>query len=145
MADLVIYSDNLSTFCRVYTKDRDIVVNYNFTLKHNLKHVLKNMSTIRQKLFKVYSKISSEFPNNNLQDMVGLTIKYLMNVEFVREYEIQKFYKELFESICHNNPKIYEEFVLDMFEYFASKVKINKVVTRILSDEELKQLNIKEN
>ena len=145
VARLVIYSDDLSTHCRVCTKDRDIVVNYNFTLKHNLKRVRKNMNTTRQKLFKVYSKISSEFPDNNLQEMVGLTIKYLMNVEYVHEYDIQKFYKELFESICHNNPKIYEEFVLDMFEYFASKVKVNRVVAQILSDDELKQLNKKEN
>lgn len=118
-----------------------IPVNYKFTLKHYLKKVYKEMDNIHQKLFMIYSSINDAFPDMRLQDAVGLTIKYLTNVEYVYEKDIQKFYKELFESICHNNPKVYEEFTLDMAEYFMSKVKINRITCQYVDTQETEQLN----
>ena len=127
--------------CYVFTKEMSIPVNYKFTLKHYLKKVYKEMDNIHQKLFKIYSSINDAFPDMRLQDAVGLTIKYLTNVEYVYEKDIQKLYKELFESICHNNPKVYEEFTLDMAEYFMSKVKINRITCQYVDTQETEQLN----
>jgi len=127
VAHLAVYSNILSSLCRVYIDNCENIVNYKITLYYYLLKANKALKSVRQKLFKIYRTIDSEFPDENLNDTVKLTIQYLTNVEFETEEKVQKLFKDLFDSTCHNNPKIREKLILDMFEFYANMVKINKI------------------
>ena len=127
VAKLSVYSSDLSTLCRVCLDNREVIVNYNFTLYYYLLKANKILKSVRQKLFNIYRAIDAAFPGENLEDMVKLTIQYLTNVEFISEEKVRGLFKDLFFSTCQNNPKIREKLILDMFEFYAKMVKINKV------------------
>lgn len=127
VANLAIYNSDLTTLCRVCLDGYEIIVNYNVTLYYYLLKVNKALKSVRQKLFKIYRTISTEFPDDNLHEVTKMTIKYLINVEYITEPNIQRLFKELFDSVCQNNPKITEELILDMVEFYTSKIKINNI------------------
>ena len=127
VANLSVYSSDLTTLCRICLDNREVIVNYNFTLYYYLLKANKILKSTRQKLFNIYRSIDAEFPDENLEDMVKLTIQYLTNVEFISEDKVQKLFKDLFFSTCQNNPKIREKLILDMFEFYANMVKIKKI------------------